>query len=33
MDNTPTIDGGYDNIPITIDEDVKKEYDRFIKIP
>ena len=31
MDNTPTIDGGYDNIPITIDEDVKKEYDRFIK--
>ena len=31
MDNTPTIDGGYDNIPITIYEEAKKEYDRFIK--
>ena len=31
MDNTPTIDGGYDNIPITIYEEAKKEYERFIK--
>ena len=31
MDNTPTRDGGYDNIPITIYEEAKKEYDRFIK--
>ena len=31
MDNTPTIDGGYDNIPITIYEEAKKEYDRFMK--
>lgn len=31
MDNTPTRDGGYDNVLITIDEDVKKEYDRFMK--
>ena len=31
MDNTPTLDGGYDNIPITIDEVAKKEYDRFMK--
>ena len=31
MDNTPTIDGGYDNVPITIYEEAKKEYDRFIK--
>ena len=26
MENTPTLDGGYDNIPITIDEVAKKEY-------
>ena len=31
MDNTPTLDGGYDNIPITIYEEAKKEYDKFIK--
>ena len=31
MDNTPTLDGGYDNIPITVDEEAKKEYDRFMK--
>ena len=31
MDNTPTLDGGYDNIPITVDEVAKKEYDRFMK--
>ena len=31
MDNTPTRDGGYDNIPISISEEVKKEYDRFMK--
>ena len=31
MDNTPTIDGGYDNVPITIYEEAKKEYDRFMK--
>mgnify|MGYP001016042431 FL=1 len=31
MDNTPTRDGGYDNIPITIYEEAKKEYDRFMK--
>ena len=31
MENTPTIDGGYDNIPITIYEEAKKEYDRFMK--
>ena len=31
MDNTPTIDGGYDNIPVTVDEVAKKEYDRFVK--
>ena len=31
MENTPTIDGGYDNVPITIYEEAKKEYDRFMK--
>ena len=31
MDNTPTLDGGYDNIPVTVDEVAKKEYDRFMK--
>ena len=31
MDNTPTLDGWYDNIPITIYEEAKKEYDKFIK--
>ncbi|PGH22240.1 hypothetical protein RN96_03525 [Fusobacterium polymorphum] len=31
MDNTPTRDGGYDNVPITIYEEAKKEYDRFMK--
>ena len=31
MENTPTLDGGYDNIPITVDEVAKKEYDRFMK--
>ena len=31
MENTPTLDGGYDNIPITVDEEAKKEYDRFMK--
>ena len=31
MDNTPTRDGDYDNIPITIYEEAKKEYDRFMK--
>ena len=31
MENTPTIDGGYENIPITIYEDAKNEYDRFMK--
>ena len=31
MENTPTRDGGYDNVPITIYEEAKKEYDRFMK--
>ena len=31
MDNTPTIDGGYDNVPITIYEEAEKEFNRFMK--
>lgn len=31
MENTPTRDGGYDNVPITIYEEAKKEYDKFMK--
>lgn len=31
MDNILIIDGGYDNVFIIIYEEVKKEYDRFMK--
>ena len=31
MDNTATRDGGYDGQPFTIYEEIKKEYDRFMK--